>query len=65
MYRGENNRTSSPLLGSPSYMEKYLSIHSFSFYGPRILEREHWRQSKIIGIKRFKLLSKDNNSQFA
>ena len=27
------------------------SIHSFSaFYGPRILEREHWRQSKIIGI---------------
>ena len=23
------------------YMEDYLSIHSFSFYGPCILEREH------------------------
>ena len=33
------------------YMGKHLSIHSFSaFYGPRILEREHGRQSKIIGI---------------
>ena len=26
----------------------YLSMHSFSFYGPYILEREHWRQSKIL-----------------
>ena len=40
-----------------------LSTNSFSFYGPRILEREHWRQSKIIGIKRYKMLSKDNNGQ--
>jgi len=32
-------------------MEKYLSIHSFSFSGPHILERQHWRQSKIIGIE--------------
>ena len=49
------------------YAEKYLSIHSFSFYGPCILEREHWRHSKIysVGIKHFKLLSKDNNSWFA
>ena len=46
-------------------MEKYQSIHSFSFYGPRNVEREHWRQSTIIGIKRFKLLSKDNNGQVA
>ena len=23
------------------YAEKYLRIHSFSFYGPCILEREH------------------------
>ena len=31
------------------YMGKYLSIHSFSaLYGPRILEREHGRQSKIL-----------------
>ena len=36
------------------YMEKCLSIHSFSFYGPRILKREQWIQSKIIGIERFK-----------
>ena len=32
-------------------MEVYYSIHSFSLYGPRILEREQRRQSKIIGIK--------------
>ena len=46
------------------YMGKHLSIHSFSaFYGPRILEREHGRQSKIIGINRFKLLCKGNNDR--
>ena len=44
--------------GMNEYMEKYWTIHSFSFYGPCILERELWRQSKIIGIKRFKLLCK-------
>ena len=27
----------------------------FSFYEPRILERGHWRQSKIFGINHFKL----------
>ena len=48
------------------YKEKYLSIvHSFALYGPPTMEREHWRQSKIIEIKRFKLLSKDNNGRFA
>ena len=47
------------------YMEKYWSIHSFSFYGPRILEREHPRPSKIIGISRLKLLCKGNNGRFA
>ena len=47
-------------------MENYQSIHSFSFYGPCILERERWCQSKIIGnIERFKLLPKDNNGPFA
>ena len=46
------------------YVEKYESIDSFSFYGPHIFEREFWRQSKIIGIKSFKFLSKDNNSRF-
>ena len=47
------------------YMEKYKSIHSFSVSGPCILEREHLRKSKIIGIKRFKLLSKGDNCRFA
>ena len=28
------------------YMEKYLSIHSFSFSEQSILEREHLRQSE-------------------
>ena len=37
-----------------------IRIHSFSFYGQCILEREHWTQNKIIGIKHFKLLSKDS-----
>ena len=46
-------------------MEKYKSIHSFSFSGPRILEREHLRKSKIIGIKHFKLLSNGDNGRFA
>ena len=46
-------------------MEKHLSIHSFSFYGPCILEREHWRQSKITVINHFELLCKGNNGQFA
>ena len=46
-------------------MENYESIHSFSFYGPCILERERWCESKIIGIERFKLLPKDNNGLFA
>ena len=46
-------------------MENYQSKHSFSFYGPCILERERWCQSKIIGIERFKLLSKDNIVPFA
>ena len=45
--------------------KNYQSIHSFSFYGPCILERECWCQSKIIGIKRVKLVSKDNNGPFA
>ena len=40
------------------YVEKYQSVHSFSFSGPHILDREHWRQSKIIGIRcLIKLLS--------
>ena len=47
------------------YMEKYLSIQSLSFSAPRILEREDWGQSKIIGIKRVKMLSKDDNGRFA
>lgn len=29
---------------------------SFPFYQPRILEKEHSRQSKIFGINHFKLL---------
>ena len=37
-----------------------IRIHSFSFYGQCILKREHWTQNKIIGIKHFKLLSKDS-----
>ena len=49
---------SDPIKEMKEYMEKCLSIHSFSFYGPGILERKQWIQSKIIGIKRFKLLSK-------
>ena len=32
-------------------MEKYLSMHSFSFYGPRIL-KENIEDRVIIGIKR-------------
>lgn len=47
------------------YMDKYKSIHSFSLYGLHILEGEHWRQGKIIGSKRFKLLSKDDKGLFA
>ena len=47
------------------YVEKYLSIQSFSFSAPRILEREDWGQSKIIGIKRVKMLSKDDKGRFA
>ena len=47
------------------YMENYWIIHSFSVYGPRILERAHWRRSKMIGIKHFKLLYKENKGQFA
>ena len=47
------------------YMEKYLSIHSCPFSGARILEREHWGQSKIVWSKCLKLLSKDDNSRFA
>ena len=46
-------------------MEKYKSIHSFSFSGPCILEREHLRKSKIIGVKHFKLLSNGDNGRFA
>ena len=44
------------------YVEVYLSIHSF-FYGPHI---NFWKENveDIIGIKRFKLLSKDNNGWF-
>ena len=38
---------------------------SFPFYQPRILEREHSRQSKIFGINHFKLLCKGNNGRFA
>ena len=56
---------SDPIKEMKEYMEKFLSIHSFSFYGPRILERKQWIQSKIIGIKRVKLLSKDINGRFA
>ena len=47
------------------YMEKYLSIHSFSFPGPSILEENiEDSQSKLTGLKRFKLLStfKDDNA---
>ena len=40
-------------------------MDSFSFYGPCILEKEHWRKSKIIVINRFKLLYKDRNGRFA
>ena len=47
------------------YMDKYKSIHSFSLYGPHILEGEHWRQGKIIGINHSKLLCKGNNGGFA
>ena len=42
---------------------KSTKVYSF-FYGPR-LEREHCRQSKILGIKCFKMLSRDNSSGFA
>ena len=31
------------------FFGKVLSVHSCSFHGPCFLEREHWRQSKIIG----------------
>ena len=48
------------------YMEKYYkSIQSFSFSAPRILEREDWGQSKVIGIKRVKMMSKDDKGRFA
>ena len=47
------------------YMEKYQSIQSFSFSAPRILEREDWGQSKVIGIKRVKMMSKDDKGRFA
>ena len=40
-------------------------MDSFSFYGPCILEKEHWRKSKIIVINRFKLLYKGRNGRFA
>ena len=38
-------------------MEKYESIDNYSFYGPHIFEKEFLKQSKIIGIKRFKLIT--------
>ena len=50
------------------YMEVYYKIHSFSFYGPRMLEREHWRQSKKKNLESNvlkKLLSKNDNGWFA
>ena len=40
---------SDPIKEMNEYMEKCLSIHSFSFYEPRILERKQWIQSKING----------------
>jgi len=42
-------------------MEKYLSIHSFTFVG-HAFWKKNIEDSKTIGIKHFKLLSKDNNS---
>ena len=37
------------------YVEKYLSIHSFSFYGPK----------KILESNIFKLFFKDKSGRFA
>ena len=45
------------------YMESTKAYQPFLFW-PCILEREHWRQGKIIGSKRFKLLSKDDKGRF-
>ena len=42
---------------------KYTQL--FYFYGPCTLKRELSRQSEIIEMKHFKLLFKENNSQFA
>ena len=51
------------------YMEVYYKIYRFSFYEPRMLEKEHWRQSKnkenLESNVLKKLLSKNNNGWFA
>ena len=43
---------------------KELKYTQLSFYGPHI-SKENIEDSKIMGMKRFKLLSKDNNGGFA
>ena len=60
------------LLFDPTKEENEYSIWkstkvytAFLFMGRRILKRDHWRQSRIIEIERFKLLSiKDNKGRF-
>ena len=47
-----------------NYMEKYRKETQLLFLRACILEKECWRQGKIIGIKHLKLLSKDNNGWF-
>ena len=47
-----------------NYMEKYCKNTQLLFLRACILEKERWRQGKIIGIKRLKLLSEDNNGWF-
>ena len=42
------------------------NVYTAFFYRPwRILETEHWRQCKIIGLQRFKLLYRDDKGWFA
>ena len=53
-----------------NFLRHFLHVRYFwtvlyiqlSFLGTCILEREHLRHGKIIGIKRFNLLSKDNTT---
>ena len=56
----------SDLILSRKWMNIWKSTKAYQLFlfWPCILEREHWRQGKIIGSKRFKLLSKDDKGRF-